>query len=125
MALPIPENADEYMQCIHCDYISSEARHLTDPACPSCGHRGIWSKQVDWSTRDDVATVDSYVRNIEKLREENDTLRALLAWGDDRCVYCGLAKADMGKCAHGFPGCSRADDMSERDNPWPTVGRDS
>lgn len=52
MALPIPENADEYMQCIHCNYISSEARHLTDPACPSCKRQGIWSEDVDWSTRD-------------------------------------------------------------------------
>ena len=52
MPLPIPENADEYMQCIHCEYISWKATHLTDPACPSCGKRGIWSSDVDWSARD-------------------------------------------------------------------------
>lgn len=54
-----------------------------------------------------------------KLREENDKMRALLAYGSDPCVYCGLTKADMAKCAHGFPGCGRADDMATTDNPWP------
>lgn len=58
-----------------------------------------------------MSTVDSYVRNIEKLRAENDKLRALLANGSDPCIYCGLPKADMAKCEHGFPGCGRADDM--------------
>ena len=61
----------------------------------------------------------SYVRNIEKLREENDKMRALLAYGSDPCVYCGLPKDDMARCAHGFPGCGRADDMADTDNPWP------
>lgn len=64
-------------------------------------------------------TVMSYVRNIEKLRAENDKMRALLAYGSDPCVYCGLSKADMAKCALGFPGCGRADDMTATDNPWP------
>lgn len=66
-----------------------------------------------------METVESYVRNIEKLRDENDKLRAFLSWGSDPCVYCGLSKDDMAKCAHGFPGCARADDMSVSDNPWP------
>lgn len=48
---------------------------------------------------------------IKELREENDKLRYLLASGSDPCVYCGLAKADMSKCASGFPGCGRADDL--------------
>lgn len=58
-----------------------------------------------------METVDSYVRNIEKLRAENDKLRALLANGSDPCIYCGLPKPDMARCEHGFPGCGRADDM--------------
>ena len=66
------------------------------------------------------ATVESYVSNIEKLRAENDAMRALLAYGSDPCVYCGLPKADMARCVHGFPGCGRADDMANADNPWPS-----
>lgn len=46
--------------------------------------------------------------------DENDILRALLAWGSDPCIYCGLPAADMGKCQSGFPGCGRADDMMVR-----------
>lgn len=45
---------------------------------------------------------------VERLTQENDRLRALaaqLTW----CHYCGLR--DMSKCAHGFPGCPRADDL--------------
>lgn len=64
-------------------------------------------------------TVMSYVSNIEKLRAENNTMRAMLAYGSDPCVYCRLSKADMPKCMQGFPGCGRADDMSAvPDNPW-------
>lgn len=58
-----------------------------------------------------LETVDSYVREIERLRAENDKLRSLLANGSDPCVYCGLLKEDMNRCSHGFPGCGRADDL--------------
>ena len=51
-------------------------------------------------------------------RAENDKMRALLAYGSDPCIYCGLTKADMAKCKSGFPGCGRADDMTATDNPW-------
>ena len=50
----------------------------------------------------------------EKLRDENDHLRALLAWGTDPCIYCGLSAETMGQCVRGFPGCARADDMQVR-----------
>jgi predicted RNA-binding Zn-ribbon protein involved in translation (DUF1610 family) len=54
--LPIPDNAEYFRQCIACDYICSDERvqdwHTCDFPCPSCGKRGIWSKDVDWSTRD-------------------------------------------------------------------------
>lgn len=45
------------------------------------------------------------------LRAENDRLRYLLASSEARCVYCGLAAADMSKCKSGFPGCGRMDDL--------------
>lgn len=48
---------------------------------------------------------------IDTLRTENDKLRGMIAYGPMPCVYCGLPKADLMKCAHGFPGCARADDM--------------
>lgn len=54
---------------------------------------------------------------IEELRAENDRLRWLLAKGSDPCVYCGLSKKDMAKCASGFPGCARADDLMAVDDP--------
>lgn len=47
---------------------------------------------------------------VDELKKENDTMRGILAMADVPCIYCGLAKADWNQCAHGFPGCSRADD---------------
>jgi predicted RNA-binding Zn-ribbon protein involved in translation (DUF1610 family) len=50
-----PENAEDYRQCVACEYISSDER-LYDPytlfPCPSCKRKGIWSKDVDWSSPD-------------------------------------------------------------------------
>lgn len=48
---------------------------------------------------------------LQQLRTENDRLRRLLAESNADCPYCGLPAARMGECAHGFPGCGRADDM--------------
>lgn len=48
---------------------------------------------------------------LERLRKENDTLRKFIAESNLDCIYCGLSKADMAKCEHGFPGCGRADDL--------------
>ncbi len=48
---------------------------------------------------------------LAKVQAENDKLRGMIAYSDMNCVYCGLPKADMNKCQHGFPGCGRADDM--------------
>lgn len=47
----------------------------------------------------------------DRLRKENDYLRGVVANSDLPCVYCKLSREDMGKCASGFPGCARADDM--------------
>lgn len=47
----------------------------------------------------------------ERLTKENDFMRKLLADADVPCVYCGLSRADLGRCESGFPGCARADDM--------------
>jgi hypothetical protein len=58
-----------------------------------------------------AASLPVAVPEIESLRKENDTLRRILANSNDICVYCGLTKASMAECVHGFPGCHRADDM--------------
>jgi len=47
----------------------------------------------------------------DEARKENDFMRLRLAESDKACVYCSLPKAEMGACAHGFPGCARADDL--------------
>jgi len=52
---------------------------------------------------------------LERFRRENDALRKIVAESNLDCIYCGLSASDMGKCAHGFPGCGRADDMLTSD----------
>lgn len=47
---------------------------------------------------------------IERLRSENERLRAALAMSELPCVYCTLPAERMAECANGFPGCARADD---------------
>ena len=54
---------------------------------------------------------------VNELQEENDKLRGIIAKSSLDCMYCGLPKADMAKCAHGFPGCGRADDMMVNGEP--------
>jgi hypothetical protein len=48
---------------------------------------------------------------VNDLNSENDKLRGLLAKGQGDCVYCGLPAEDIARCAHGFPGCARMDDI--------------
>ena len=48
---------------------------------------------------------------ISILEKENDKLRFIIADSDLDCIYCGLKKCEMLKCASGFPGCGRADDL--------------
>jgi hypothetical protein len=48
---------------------------------------------------------------LEELQKENDTLRGICAYENIDCLYCGLPRAEMARCHHGFPGCPRADDM--------------
>jgi hypothetical protein len=56
-------------------------------------------------------TIDDWRVKYEILSAENDKLRVLLATSNANCAFCGLPAAEMAKCASGFPGCSRADDM--------------
>ena len=51
---------------------------------------------------------------LHRLQDENSLLRALLAWGSDPCIHCSLASCDMARCAKGFPGCWRSEDMELR-----------
>lgn len=48
---------------------------------------------------------------LAEARKENDFMRLRLAESDKDCVYCDLPKAEMGRCASGFPGCARSDDL--------------
>lgn len=51
-------------------------------------------------------------KELAEVRIENTRIRAALAVSKDPCIYCQLPAADIGKCAAGFPGCARADDIS-------------
>ena len=66
-----------------------------------------------------MATIYSLEERIKELGQENYKLRYLLAKGDGDCIYCGLSKNDMSRCAHGFPGCGRADDLINGDDNGP------
>lgn len=49
--------------------------------------------------------------NIGMIQDENNRLRHMLATSKADCTYCGLPHDQMNRCAHGFPGCGRADDI--------------
>lgn len=55
--------------------------------------------------------VSGSAEGVNALSIENNTLRKVIADSDLACIYCGLAKAQLAECAHGFPGCGRGDDM--------------
>lgn len=48
---------------------------------------------------------------VSSLANENNVLRSLLAKGNGDCPYCGLPAAEISRCASGFPGCARMDDI--------------
>lgn len=48
---------------------------------------------------------------VERLRAENDRLRAKLGNSPEPCAYCALPADKLLDCHMGFPGCPRADDM--------------
>ena len=50
------------------------------------------------------------VAEIIDLRRQNDAMRAVIANSKIDCLYCSLPATEIEKCAHGFPGCGRADD---------------
>lgn len=49
--------------------------------------------------------------------KENSQLRLVLATSNAKCAYCGLPAEEMAKCASGFPGCARGDDMLSGNTP--------
>lgn len=49
--------------------------------------------------------------------KENSQLRLVLATSNAQCAYCGLPAEEMAKCASGFPGCARGDDMLSDNTP--------
>ena len=62
-------------------------------------------------------TIDDWRARYDGLNAETDKLRVLLAASNANCAFCGLPAAEMAKCASGFPGCSRADDMLLCEHP--------
>jgi hypothetical protein len=52
IGVPIRHNADDWRQCVACDYICGDVRVWDEAplACPGCGRKGIWLDAVDWST---------------------------------------------------------------------------
>lgn len=58
-----------------------------------------------------VAERDALRAEVERLRKENDMLRAKFAMSNEPCLYCNLPANRMNECPSGFPGCGRADDM--------------
>ena len=69
------------------------------------------SDEWDDSARDIYNALPALLDELEAAREENDFLRLRLAESDKACVYCNLPASEMPKCASGFPGCARADDL--------------
>ena len=59
------------------------------------------------------AIVSPQAAELARLRAENDKLRGLLAKGGKDCAYCGLPAEDIARCASGFPGCARMDDIMQ------------
>ena len=53
----------------------------------------------------------SLAAEVERLKAENDKLRAKLGNSREPCAYCGIPADRLLECRHGFPGCPRADDM--------------
>lgn len=48
---------------------------------------------------------------LDRLKKENDAMRHVIAASGLGCIYCGLSANKIAECRHGFPGCSRADDL--------------
>lgn len=59
-----------------------------------------------------LGQADGQKARIAELEAECTRLRAALAVSKDPCRYCQLPAEDMAKCAAGFPGCDRADDIA-------------
>ena len=124
-----------------CPFCGSEARPVTTIdnegadrtteaiECEGCGCSTksfpFGSKDVDpiseiikvWNARalpNDTAFAERHAKMMKELVEtkrENDQLRCVVAKSNAKCIYCALPAEDMAKCAHGFPGCGRADDL--------------
>jgi hypothetical protein len=58
---------------------------------------------------------DDFYQQMKIAKDRDDKLLLIIAKSDIDCIYCGLPKKDITKCAHGFPGCGRADDLLMED----------
>lgn len=69
----------------------------------------VWAA-LAWAEKQQQSELASLRKEVEGLRAENTTLRTVVAKAPGTpCVYCGLE--DMSRCAAGFPGCAKADDI--------------
>lgn len=90
---------------------SGDAQHIW----PS--HRLLMQKVYDYDQaptdprHGGKLTAEQASTRLADLETENNKLRSMLAKSSADCPYCGLPAADIARCAHGFPGCGRADDM--------------
>lgn len=72
------------------------------------------------SDEDASDRLDEMEGELREKDAENKKLRALLAASDADCPYCELPAHEMERCEMGFPGCSRADDLSLHPK-WPEI----
>jgi len=64
-----------------------------------------------WRPLEEDEDLAATIAELAEVQEENKRLRAALAHSDQPCAYCSLPYKEFAQCSHGFPGCSRADDM--------------
>lgn len=77
----------------------------------------VWidCSEQEWPTMDQMWLLCNALLDLSNMYDaalkENSQLRLLLATSNAKCAYCGLPAEEMAKCASGFPGCARGDDM--------------
>jgi len=86
-----------------CPTCRQEISHDINEPFASCG----CAATMEWAGT--LPVLAELREKIRRLTAENDTLRGIVARSPEKCVHCGLE--DMSKCASGFPGCARADDI--------------
>lgn len=97
-----------YPACLGCGRpLTIENAWMTD-GCPCNSVLGVNNRnETRWRLLMQLQQQQSTA--MEALGRENNTIKMILAKQAIPCLYCGLE--DMSKCAKGFPGCAKADDL--------------